>query len=204
MATERLTKLEAINQVLQAIGQKPVNTLEGTTSRWALLAESVFDRSNREVQQSGWNYNQDYAYTLSVDAGTGTIPVPATMIRFVIEGKPYVTIRGDKLFDRRGSTYQFDTAETGVSTQLLDFEQLPEPAKQYVVAMASRRMYESHVQDRAPDSLRLDEVAARAQMIDYDCEEGQYSMLDDPTIPYFQGSAFVPGSPRRNLSEYYN
>lgn len=197
---QRLTKLESVNQILQAIGQKPVNTLEGATSRWALLAESQFDRSNREVLQSGWNFNQDPGYTLSVDAGTGTIPVPAAIIRFVIPQRPYITIRGDKLYDRRTQSTQFDTAECGTATILLEFEDLPEPAKHYVVALAARRMYESHVQDRAPDSLRMDELSARANMIDYDCEEGQYSMLDDPTIPYWQGSSFVPGSPRLNSS----
>lgn len=201
MPLQRLTKLEAVNQILQAIGQKPVNTLEGTTSRWALLAESEFNRSNREVQQSGWNYNQDSDFTLSVDAATGTIPVPASIIRFVIDGAPHITIRGDRLYDRKRNTNLFDMAECGTATQLLEFEELPEVVKHYVVAMSARRMYEGHVQDNAPRSLQQDEITARAQMIDYDTEEGQYNMLDDPTIPYFRGSHLVPGTPRKNVGD---
>ena len=49
MAT-RLSKLDAGNQMLSAIGQKPTNSLEGTTIMCSRIAVQTLDETDREVQ----------------------------------------------------------------------------------------------------------------------------------------------------------
>ncbi len=188
--------------MLSAIGNKPVNTLEGSTSQRARIALNIYDSTDKQIQSQGWHFNTDPSYTLSVDASTGFIPVPENFLRFTAYGSPYIVIRGDKLYDKRTKTYIFDSAVTGSVLQFLEFEDTPEEHKAYVVASASVKMYERFVQDQAPTSLRQEELETRAIALDRDYEAGQHSVFDDPLLPDFLGSSHVQGAPRFNVTDF--
>ena len=198
----RLTKLEAANQVLSSIGEAPVNTIEGQTSMMARLAVRELDKTTRSVQLEPWHFNRVREMTLSVDATTGFIQVPESVSRFDVPDEPSVIVRGDRLFDRARNSFVFDRGVTGSAIILLSFEELPEEAKELVVAQASKQLYAQHV-GSAEGQRNLYElwVQARALMVDWDCEMADYNMMDDPTMPFFRGSYLVPGAPR-NGYEY--
>ncbi len=54
--TANMTKLEAVNDILLSIGEKPVNGLTSGLPD-AALAEAVLDKISRQVQLEGWNSN---------------------------------------------------------------------------------------------------------------------------------------------------
>ena len=52
-----LTELEAINQVLGAIGQGPVDTLDNTNPDVAVV-QTTLSQVSRDVQAEGWSFNK--------------------------------------------------------------------------------------------------------------------------------------------------
>ncbi len=197
MPSGRLTQLEAVNEVLAALGEKPVTTLVGTTSRMATLAVNGLNTSIGRIQDGEWEFNRLRSITLSVDAATGHIFVPAQIIRFDVPDEPYVIHRKDRLYDRQKMTDVFSSAITGNALVHLPWDDLPSEAKTYAVTMTAKKLYDQFVgAEEGRRNLREEMYSARARLMDYDCEMGDYSVLDDPTMPYLSGNYLVPGSPR--------
>ena len=195
----RLTKLEAVNQMLSACGQKPTNTLEGQTSVWTRLALQALDETDRDVQAEGWFFNTDPNHTFSADSISGEVSVPENTVRFKVYDLPGMTLRDGKIYDRHNGTFAINRALKGELVQFLDFEELPEVAKYYLAARAARLLYTRHVgSSENRQGLAEEEYKARANLLNYDAVEGAHNMLDDPTIPYIQGSHYVPRTPRNH------
>lgn len=53
------TQLEAVNIMLAAIGEAPINTLSGTVPVDVKLAEATLTEINKEVQSEGWSFNTE-------------------------------------------------------------------------------------------------------------------------------------------------
>lgn len=62
-----LTKLEAVNDMLASIGESPVNSLQSGLGD-AALAESILDRTSRQVQTPGWFVNTRDNYVITKNA----------------------------------------------------------------------------------------------------------------------------------------
>ena len=52
------TKLDAVNTMLSAIGEAPVNSLSSGLIE-AEIAETILDTVNTEVQSMGWHFNTE-------------------------------------------------------------------------------------------------------------------------------------------------
>ena len=61
----KLTKLEAINTMLEAVSLQPINSLTGTLSIDTAIAVDTLDHVTREVQKTPWNFNTIEKTTLS-------------------------------------------------------------------------------------------------------------------------------------------
>ena len=59
------TKLEAINSMMTAIGESPVNTITQATTTDVSIALSILENVSREIQSQGWFFNTDLKYTLN-------------------------------------------------------------------------------------------------------------------------------------------
>ena len=64
MTTTVTSKLEAINVMLTAIGESPVNTITSSTTTDVSIAIQILDNVSREVQSVGWHFNTDTNYKL--------------------------------------------------------------------------------------------------------------------------------------------
>lgn len=168
--TTSTTALEAVNVLLGAIAEAPVNTLVGNTSASVARALEVIARVSREVQTAGWSFNTDYGYTLTADAN-GKIILPSNILTVKDvrrDGTPptqrasYV-VRGGELYDNTRHTGVFTVGETVTIdvTVLLPLEALPEIAKTYIVARAVRYFVSSTTGDiTRENTLRADENEA--------------------------------------------
>ena len=65
MTTTVTSKLEAINVMLTAIGESPVNTITSSTTTDVSIAIQILDNVSREVQSVGWHFNTDTNYKLT-------------------------------------------------------------------------------------------------------------------------------------------
>ena len=70
-----MTELEAVNTMLQSIGQAPVNTLEISGITDVSSARTFLHNSSRDIQGESWSFNTDELYELNPDE-MGHILIP--------------------------------------------------------------------------------------------------------------------------------
>jgi len=162
------TKLEAINAMLAAIGQAPVNNLTGSGSLDTSVAIQTLDRVNREVQSRGYHWNTDKSYTLTPDATTGKIAAVGTMLQVDTVGT-YINTdiikRGEFFWDRINHTFVFTKPLKADIVWLLDFEDIPEVARVYIYTRAGRLFADGRIGSQIIDSFtRADESTAKAML----------------------------------------
>lgn len=170
------TLLQAINVLLEAISSNPVSSLEAADSNTnARIALKRIGETMREVLNEGWHWNEETEYEL-VPNTAGEINVPANMLRVV---QLYTTDtyrkrlvwRGGRLYDRVAHSYNIATPVKVDGFILLDFEELPDPARWYVTLKAARRFSVSHTPSSSVYQFtKKDEDEARLRLEQYTSE----------------------------------
>ena len=67
MTVAATTELQAINIMMAAIGETPINTLTGTLPADIVMAQSTLTEVNKDVQSEGWSFNTEIDVTLTRD-----------------------------------------------------------------------------------------------------------------------------------------
>jgi hypothetical protein len=134
------TKLEAINSMMTAIGESPVNTITQATTTDVSIALSILENVSREIQSQGWFFNTDLKYTLNPNTSNQIeLPVNALRLNTVDLSKLYNLVeRNRKLYDRKNNTYTITYPVTVDIIFYLGFEELPEVARRYITLRAAR------------------------------------------------------------------
>ena len=176
-----LTKIEAVNIMLAAIGETPVNSLSSGLIE-AELAETILTQVNRSVQTLGWSFNTDKKVTLSVDTN-GEILLPNNTLSadstYEANGNDLIP-RGGKLWDRKNKTFVINKAVTATIVYELDFVDLPPIARTYVTVRAARIF-----QDRVvgADSLhgfqKRDEDEALINLKDTEADQQDHNLFNN-------------------------
>ena len=139
---QKTTRLEAINSMMTSIGEAPISSLTaGSMPQDAAIASFVLDEVNREVQAIGWHFNREYNVSLALDSNN-KIPVATTVLSVDIprsESADTIVIRGDFLYNTSkqddSDRFVFDGPIEATVTYLLDLTELPQPARDYIVAV---------------------------------------------------------------------
>ncbi|MFL1495723.1 hypothetical protein, partial [Pseudomonas antarctica] len=66
-------ELSAVNDMLAAIGESPVSSLEGDPNADVANCRRLLNQVNREVQSKGWAFNIEEDATLTPDSFSGLI-----------------------------------------------------------------------------------------------------------------------------------
>lgn len=179
----RLSQLEAVNLILAAGGEYPVNTIEGPTSINATVALRLLEAAQREVLAIGWFWNVEEEVSFEVDIATGKIPLGSSVLRFQAPDAPWITQRGDYLYDRSNQTDVFEEAVTGSVIRYLVWDEMPEEAKQYAMCLAKVRYYAGYKgTDATLEIHQRDALIARAALEEMDADVGRYSIFDNPDV----------------------
>ncbi len=178
-----MTKLEAVNQMLSAIGESPVNSLFQGTSADARIAVQILDEVDRATQLMGWHFNTEKDFPLSRDVNNN-INLSANVVRVDVDNSFYpgvdVVQRGSKLYDKKNHTFEFTQDLKGEIIVLLSFEELPEPARYYITTRASRIFQDRVVgSGDASRSLMNDEIQALVLLKEFDHDTGDHSVFDN-------------------------
>lgn len=135
-----MTKLDAVNVCLSAMGEPSINELE-TAGADAQIASDIVDEISRAVQGMGWHWNRE-THTISPDVN-GFIVLPANTLRVdsVDEDKAVDVIqRGTRLYDRENNTYVFPKTVKVDITAALPFDDLPFAARNFIAYRSARVM----------------------------------------------------------------
>lgn len=172
-----------MNVLLSTIGESPVNTL-GTVDQpqEAVTAREVLNEVSKDVQSEGWNFNLMRHFKLVPDTD-GLITVPNNCVHVKpVDPNPFirVALRGLKLWNVDKNSYVFQNPIWADMLLLLDFDQLPQQAKKYITAKASRLFQQRFVGSQVLDTYtKEEEYRSRAELLQYDIREGKPSMLHD-------------------------
>ncbi len=189
------TELEAINKVLQMTGEAPVNSLVGQVGI-AKQAQDSLNGSMREVQSEGWTFNTDYEKKL-VRNTDNEIEVGFSTTRVYIDPYLYpeydIIIRNGKLYDRKTHSFTFTEDLKADITTILEWTELPEHARRYIMVRAGRQLQEAVVgsEDYAKINLTA-ELEARSHFLEEETTRDEHSMLRGNTNQTGHFSTYRP------------
>ena len=178
MASAPTTKLQAINTILSSVGESPITSTDYISdSASATIASNILDEVDRSLQSRGWSFNTDLGTTLTRAQDT-SIPVSSATIRVNISETTYPTIklvlRGTKLYNAKASSYFFTSNLVADVVTLLDFELLPEPARNYIVVRSSRLfLVRTRPEESQAKLVEVDEQLAFANLLEYEVRTGE-------------------------------
>lgn len=179
-------ELDAINDIMSAIGESPVMTLSGDANIDVVNARRLLHKCNRLVQSSGYTFNIDDVELLP-DTYSNMINYLPEYLSITTEGGTVLTNRGGYVYDREAKTDIF-TGPLSVTLKVLrPFEDMPVPFQIYIVAMASRQFNTRFfgATELAAD-LEKDEQMALMRVNEYDLDYSDVNMLS--------GDRFVSGA----------
>ena len=147
---------------------------------------NILTEVNKDVQNEGWTFNIEKHVVKSPDATTKYIDIPANVIRYdlyndqSIKTKDLVR-RNGRLYDTVNHTDEFDGDLTLDIVYLWPFEDLPLAFKRYITYRASVRAATQLVSNpQLVQLLQAQEIYARANCVEYECQQGDHSFLGTP------------------------
>jgi len=204
-----MTKLEAVNRMLRSAKEHPVSSIISVTENDSLMAVSVLDEVTRRVQMNGLHCNQTQT-SFTPDAGNNNrVVLPDNTLQVTgwneHANRNYFHRCVDGvllLFDATpeplaAATTDFDDDDTVFVrlTQLLEFEDLPQPIQFWIVDEAAVE-YHMSVLGSSMMHRHLQETAFRARI-----EGRKYDMRSRPVNIITSGRSMGPrlgiaGAPR--------
>ena len=198
------TELDAVNSILMSVGESPVNTLTVQSPEVA-IAQSTLRQVCREVQAEGWKFNTETEYPITLDTNDQCI-VPNNVLQIDINHfkhlNDYDVIRKDdngvtKLYDLIKHQFEFEnTSEDKLYCDIIwmrDFENIPQVFKDYITLRASRIASNRMVNNpQAAELIANDETLARALVLEYDTNQGDYNIFNDQQYSTNPGSVYRP------------
>ncbi len=187
MAVAATTELEAINIMLAAIGEAPINSLTDTLPVDARTAQNTLTEVNKEVQSEGWSFNTEIDVTLTRD-GSNQINLPINILRVDANIHQHPTIdpiqRGLKLYDRQNNKYEFDEDLICTVVYYRDFDEITEQARRYINIKAARIFVDRLIGDQGLRTYtQEDETRARAILTESDYANADHNVLrGDPSL----------------------
>lgn len=185
MSLALTSRLEAVNSMLMSIGEAPINQLDGLTVD-ASIAEATLDEVSRAVQSIGWHFNteKDFPLVRSLD---NRIPLTSDIVRVDLVAHEYINIdavqRNGFLYDRKNHTYTFDKDLKAEVVRLLDWDDLPQPARSYIIVKATR-MFQTRVvgSDTLAGQLAADELSSLVVLKEFDADTADHTVFDNYSV----------------------
>ncbi|MBS22036.1 MAG: hypothetical protein CL739_08110 [Chloroflexi bacterium] len=183
--TNATQELPAVNQILASVGQAPVTTLDQTNPDVAIAYDTLLQVS-REVQAEGWTFNTEYKVVLTPDTNDEIVYTNQMLQVNLSDGEGYgskAAIRKNgKLYDRVNHTDKWtDETVTVDIVYQYDWIDLPIPIQDFITARAATIVSTKIVGDPEQHKyLSTREQFARANALEYECNQGNYTYFGHP------------------------
>tara|TARA_R100001463_G_scaffold11161_1_gene31549 strand:+ start:66 stop:731 length:666 start_codon:yes stop_codon:yes gene_type:complete len=212
-----IEQLDAVNEMLAAVSQAPVNQLEATNPEVALAFDTLM-RTSREVQAEGWTFNIEYHVKQSrtnvtiagvtetrIAIADDVIQIDLTndhnnaahnsVVRYDSAGDP----AGMYLYDRQLHTFNWDYDPDCDVHKLFDYTSLPKPIQDYILARATAVFSNRLVGDTQQyQILKGLEAEKKAIALEYECSQGDFTFFGHPE----GGNFYTSYQPYTALSRY--
>ncbi|MBB13149.1 MAG: hypothetical protein CMC78_03155 [Flavobacteriaceae bacterium] len=194
------TELSAVNNILGAIGQSPLTTLNFDNPEVSFIYNLLRD-ANVDTQAEGWHFNTEKHVKYTPDAN-GKIAIGNDILSMDahdnhIRRQYNLVRRSGFLYDKQDHTDDFssiDSIDLDV-VRLYNFEDLPIVFRRFITYRASAAAATQLVAN--PNLVRLltnQASLARAALQEYECNQGDHNMFGFP-----DDTAYQTYQPWRNL-----
>jgi hypothetical protein len=176
------TELDAVNQILSSVGQAPVTTLDLKNPEVAIVLNTLRE-INRQVQSEGWAFNTERDYEMTPDSVTNEVLYPYNVLQMDANVEHHkndydLVRRNGKVYDRLHHTYEFTENLHVDLTWYFDFTDVPPAVQGYIVARTARMCATKMIGDKEINQLLAEqEINTRAAALEYECNQGDYSMF---------------------------
>ena len=192
------TELSAVNNILGAIGQSPITTLNFDNPEISFIFNLLRD-ANVDTQAEGWHFNTEKHVKFAIDAN-GKIAIGNDILSMDLHENQAkrthdLVRRAGFLYDKIDHTDVFTDDLTLDVIRLYNFEDLPVIFRRYITYRASRVAATKLVAN--PQLVKLlaqQEALARAALMEYECNQADHSMFG-----FEDNSAYQTYQPWRNL-----
>jgi len=194
------TELSAVNNILGAIGQSPLTTLNFDNPEVSFIYNLLRD-ANVDTQAEGWHFNTEKHVKYSPDAN-GKIAIGNDILSMDVHDnhirRNYNLVRRNGvLYDKQDHTDDFSTVDSIDLdvVRLYNFEDLPTVFRRFITYRASAAAATQLVAN--PNLVRLltnQAGLARAALQEYECNQGDHNMFGFP-----DDTAYQTYQPWRNL-----
>jgi Tail tubular protein len=172
------SKQDAVNVLLQAIGEAPVNSIEVSESVDVAAAVQALDEISLAVQTKGWHWNREYGLKLTPNSQNQLV-LPDNTLRVV---KAYdeapqlprkVAQRGARLYDQQNHTFTFDDPLLVDLILFLAYEDIPAYAARYITIRAAMQFQGRLQTNSSVTRITEDEVAQAVAIVEQAEDEAQ-------------------------------
>ena len=187
------TELSAVNNILGAIGQSPLTTLNFDNPEVAFIYNLLRD-ANVDTQAEGWHFNTEKHVKYTPDSVTGKIAIGNDILSMDVHDnhirREYNLVRRNGvLYDKQDHTDDFSTKDSIDLdvVRLYNFEDLPIVFRRFITYRASAAASTQLVAN--PNLVRLltnQARLARAALQEYECNQGDHSMFGFPDDTAYQ------------------
>lgn len=189
--TANQTELEAINEMLAAVGQAPVTSVDLAdddlpTNPDVAMARETLQQVSREVQAEGWSFNREFNFPITPDQNN-QIKIAANILQIDLNREHYNnrgvdSIRREgKLYDKTNHTYEWNGTQYCDILWLFAWEDLPRPIQDYITNRASAVFAQRIVGDMNLYQVLMGKaVECRAYALEYETQQGDYTFFGHP------------------------
>ena len=178
-----LTPLDAVNEILSAIGEAPVDTIEDNGNIDVDNAYRILKSVNRQVQIDGYTFNTISSYPLIPDRFTKEIAWDSTLLRVSTTEGNFLRNRGGLVYDVTNNTDKFDGQIEVEAIVLVPFEELPEAFREYITIKSARLFATRYLGDElAMNALMQEEQIAKIAVFNYELDLEKSSMANNTDI----------------------
>ena len=174
-----------MNSILGSIGQSPHTTLNYNNPETAFVYNLLVE-ANKDIQNEGWHFNTEEHILVTPDSVTKFIDVPTNYLRYDIHDKHIdksrdLVRRNGRLYDLVNHTDQFEEDFYLDVVTLYQFTDVPPVFQRYIISKAATRAATQLLSNRdLTGLLKVQEDMARANVIEYECQQGDHSFMGWP------------------------
>lgn len=185
MAETPTTELEAINEMLSAIGEAPISTLAGDLTAEVQVAVNTLHNTSRKVQLRGWWFNEEDDFEIALDVNSKAV-VPGNALNIDLTNEIYnvdLVERDGFLYDKVAHSFVLAAAPKCSITFFLSWAELPEAAREYIKIKAAR-IYQTRTVGSGDHYTftKNDEAEAYATILELDAANGDHTIFDNYDI----------------------
>lgn len=181
-----LSKLDAVNEIIGAMGEAPVDTLENSENVDTINAIRMLEAEMRAIQVMGWTFNTVDPFIMIPDDNSKHILWDDSILSIQFADNRVVRKRDEWLYDVTNNTDQFDAPLEAKVIQYVPFEEMPQVFRQYITVRTANHFVARYLGDPTiMQELQKEEAQAYMQMMEKEITLERSNIIQNPSVQIY-------------------